>query len=198
MIQIGKLKTIQTVIVECGTYVEPQIIFTETLDTNLYEDITNNDNWMLLGLQHYDYLACRKQVMYRTAVIGFDKLDIEEQKCASKHFAVGKTDRDLVHTEAEQMANWNVFVSESQKIRLERWVKAKGYISYQLVPADSTDLALNTETLSKNFVEYGIESLAIDGVTGIYDWLTDVYPTKPYFNQTHSDNIMLILTTGVY
>jgi hypothetical protein len=196
--KIGKIINEPTMLVEAGQTSIAYYVIADTLDTNLYYDITSNMSWITIGRGFYDYLACRKQIMIRTATLGFDNLSLDEQKAASEHFAVGKASRDLVHSEAEQLVNWNIFVVESQRIRQERWVKAKGYISYQLAPVDSTDLALNTETLSKNFVEYGIEALAIDGVSGLYDWLTDVYPGKTYYNSTHKDNIMSILTTGTY
>ena len=198
MLKIGQRIQQIDVLIASDTYVDPLYVVSETLDEAEYIDITSNLAWMTIGLSFYDYLACRKQVMYRTAVIGFGNLSLEEQKVASQYFAVSKENRDLVHTEAEQMAYWNIFVVNSKNIREERWVKAKGYISYLLSPADSTDMALNTETLSKNFVEYGIESLAIDGVSGIYDWLTDVFPTKAYYNETYKNNVLSILQTGTY
>jgi hypothetical protein len=196
--KIGELKNKPTMAVDFGVSVDPYYVIGDTIDTDKYNDITSNSSFMNIGVNFIDYLACRKQVMIYTATIGFDNLSLDEQKIASEHYAVGKPSRDLVHTESEQLDYWKTFVIKSQKIRQERWTMAKGYISYQLSPADSTDLALNTETLSKNFVEYGIESLAIDGVSGLYDWLNDVYPNKVYYNQTHKDNIMSILTTGTY
>lgn len=198
MLKIGKIINEPTTLAEAGVQIIPYYVISEVLDTEVYQDITSNENWMNIGISFYDYLYCRKQVMYRTAVIGFNNLNTPEKECASKNFSVGKTDRSTVHSESEQLAYWEIFVEKSQKIRLERWVKAKGYISFHLEPVDSTDLAFSTETLSKNFVEYGIESLAIDGVSGLYDWLIDVYPTKTYYNETHKNNIMSILMEGYY
>jgi hypothetical protein len=196
MLKIGQRIQQQETLITSDTYFDPLHVISETLDETKYTDITSNEAWMSVGVSMYDYLFCRKQVMYRTAIIGFSGLTTEEKICASRHFAVDKPSRDSVHTEQQQMANWNVFVDLSKQIRYERWVKAKAYISYQLSPAESTDLALNTETLSKNFVEYGIEAMSIDGVEGIYDWLENTYPTKLYYNSTHKDNIMSILTLG--
>lgn len=198
MLKIGKIINEPTSLAEAGSPIVEYYVISENLDLNLYNDITSNEAWMTIGISFYDYLFCRKQVMYRTAAIGFANLSLEEKKYASEHFAVSKADRDTVHTEEEQLNNWEVFVQTSQRVRLERWVKAKGYISYHLNPVDSTDMALSTETLSKNFIEYGIESLAIDGVTGIYDWLENDYLNKSYYNETYKNNILLILQTGFY
>lgn len=198
MLKIGKIINEPTTLVEAGSESVQYYVIAEDLNTELYQDITSNEMWMSIGINFYDYLFCRKQIMYRTAVIGFDNLSLEEKECASKHFAVGKSSRDTVHTEQEQLSNWEVFVDKSQKIRLERWVKAKGYISFQLNPVDSTEMALSTETLSKNFVEYGIESLSIDGVTGIYDWLENDYTNRSYYNLTHKNNILSILQLGYF
>ncbi len=199
MLKIGKIINEPTMIVESGTYVTPYYIVTEELDTTLYVDITSNVNWMniVLNSYGYDYLYCRLQVKIRTATLGFDNLNDDDKKCASKHFVVSKENRNLVHSEIEQKRNWDTLINITKKNRLERWVNAKSYISYILSPIDSTDLALNTETLSKNYVEYGIESLATHGVNGLYDWLNSTYTEKTYYNEIHKEKIISILSTGI-
>lgn len=197
MLKIGKLKNIPTQLVEAGQ-TQQMYVVGETLDTDNYDDITSNVNWMTIGLDFGDYLACRYQVRVRTATVGFDNLSIEDQKCASEHFVVAKSDRDKVHTELEQKANWDIFVIFSREQRLKRWDKAKAYMSYVLSPAESLDVALGAEGYSKNYIEYGIESTAIDGVPGIYDWLETDFAAKPYYNETYKNNVLSILQTGTY
>lgn len=131
-------------------------------------------------------------------VTGFSGMTTEEKKVAATVFAVSASDRNEVFTEQENQSNWSIFVKNSLACRIERWNVAKSYISYQLDPIDSTDLALNTEPLSKNYIEYGIESMAIDGVTGLYDWLENEFTLKSYYNETYRDNIISILQQGFY
>ena len=61
-----------------------------------YVEITSNKNWMSIGLRKYDYLFCRNQVMMWTAVNGWGSLTTEEKEVASRHFAVGQTERDEI------------------------------------------------------------------------------------------------------
>ena len=198
MLKIGqRIAQIETLVTP-DMVIDPLYVVGETLDETKYTDITSNINWIEIGRQFMDYLACRYQVRVRTATIGFANLSLADQKCASEHFVVVKSDRDLVHTEDEQKANWDIFVIKSREQRLKRWDKAKAYMSYVLSPAESLDVALGAESYSKNFIEYGIESLAIDGVTGIYDWLEVDFAAKPYYNETYKNNVLSILQTGTY
>ena len=198
LLKIGELKTKRTTLLSDGESYNPEFIVTNNLDTELYNDITSNVNWFRHGINYYDYLFCRKQIMFRTAIIGFSSMTQDDKVVASKVFAVGKSDRDTVHTENEQINNWDTFVLVSQKTRQQRWGKAKSYISYLLNPIDSTDLALSTETYSKNYIEYGIEALDIDGVNGLYDWLNNDFTQKTYYNETYKNNILYILQYGFY
>lgn len=195
LLKIGKRLIEQT---KLGEVLPPYYVFSGSLDTNIYQDITSNSNWISIGVKSYDYLFCRKQVMMWTSVNGFSGLTLGEKQIAIQNFTVGKSDRDTIYSDGEQKEFWEVFVENSQKARERRWKAAKAYISYLLTPADSTDLALATETLSKNYIEYGIESLAIDGVNGLHDWLENVYPSKGYYVEEHKNKIMDILKDGIY
>jgi hypothetical protein len=199
MIKIGKLINEQQFIVAPDAILDPTYVFGETINEELYTDITSNESWLSIGLYNYDYLFCREQVKSRGLSLDYnDPKMIYELKSASEHFCTTKAFRDTVFSEAEQEKFWESFVSKAYQTRLDRWVKAKGYISYILAPSDSTDLALETELLSKNFVEYGIISVAVSGVNGLIDWLESTYLSKTYYNVTHKNNILLILTTGSY
>lgn len=199
ILKIGKYKLIPTdTLSEIGLESIPNYVVGEVIDDNLYYDITSNENWMTIGLSFMDYLACRNQIKYRTAIIGFDNLPLSEQLIAAKNFVVVKSDRDKVLTEQEQVNEWEWFVIFSREQRLKRWDKAKAYISYVLTPAQSVEVALESESYSKNFIEYGIESLSIDGVTGLYDWLENNFILKSYFNETYKNNILSILQKGFY
>jgi len=196
-LKIGKLKQEQITISNYNEITNQYYAISETLDLDLYYDITSNISWMTIGRNFYDYGFCRNEIKILTNTIGFGNLkDLEEQKCASQYFVVSKINRDLVHTELDQEKNWGNLIVETKRNREERWSKAKSYISYILQPIYSTDLALSTETLSKNFIEYGVESIIKDNVTGLFDWLNDTYPTKTYFTQLHKDKLISILSIG--
>ena len=196
MLKIGKIINEPTMVVESGTILPPKYVISEVLDLNNYIDITSNNTYIDIAIHEYDYLYVRNLIKTRTATLGFNNLSLEEQEVASKHFCVSKENRDLVHTEDEQKDNWTILISETQKNRLVRWVKAKSYISYKLAPLDSSDLAIETEILSSKFVEYGIESMSLSGVQGLYDWLETTYTGKTYYDVNDKDTIIRILKTG--
>lgn len=184
----------------------PYYVFSGSLDTNLYQDITSNVNWMEIGLRYYDYLFCRQQVILWTATNGFNNISTEDKNIASSIFAVSKQNRDLIHSEDQQQRNWKDFIESSQKAREKRWLEAKSYISYVLNPIDSLDLGISTSTLSDEYIIYGIEDFASDGMPGLFDWLgnTSIYDSgngysgKSYWNQVHQDRILDILKNGNY
>jgi hypothetical protein len=203
LIRIGEITVKPTRLTNTGV---PYYSFSGTLDTNIYTDITSNKNWMEVGKNHYDFLFCRNQVMTWTAVNGFNNLSEEEKEIASSIFAVGKTERDSIHTEEQQMGNWQDFIEKSQESRELRWKAAKAYISYVLSPIDGLDIAKSTNTLSDDYIIYGIEDFNSDGLPGLFDWLDGTssysggtgFSGKSYWVQEYEDNILKILRDGIY
>lgn len=174
-------------------------------DTEKYDDDTTITSWDMYGLQFKDYLYVRNEIMVIAATTGFSNLSTAEKEISSKHFTVNSTDRDTVHSDAEQQINWNVFVHKSVECRATRWEEAKGYISYVLPPADSIDLAKSSNELSQEYLIYGIEDNASDGIDGLFDYLEGTssyvglgYPAKSYWAQVHQDRMMDILRNGNY
>jgi hypothetical protein len=197
ILKIGELINKPNRVLNVGETSLPFYVFGENIDENLYEDITSNENWMSIGLHEYDYLFCRQQVRLRGEILDYnDPSNIDELRCASQYFCVIKTLRDLVHSEEEQIEYWSELILKTQKTRHQRWVKAKSYISYILHPLDSSNLAIETEALSTKFIEYGIESLVLNGVLGLYDWLETTYTEKSYYNANDRDVLLRILKTG--
>lgn len=203
LIRIGEIKIKPTKMNNTGN---PYYSFSGSLDTNIYEDITSNQNWMEIGINRYDYLFCRNQVMTWTAINGFSGMSQTEKEIASANFAVGKSNRDTVHAESEQASNWQGFIERSQDAREQRWRAAKAYISYVLTPPQGLDVAISTNLLSTEYITYGIEDYASDGVAGLLDWLgnTNVYSGgtgfsgKEYWIQEYTDNMLNILKNGNY
>ena len=207
MLKIGKLKQEQNEVMLVGHDYDPMYVIAENLDLDRYQDITSNQLWIDVGRLYYDYKFIRSQIQYRSAVVGFSNLDKTEQRAAAITYSVAKTDRDMILSEAEQLEAWKIFMEESSECRKKRWADTKNYISYYLAPADSLDLAESTNILSNNFLIYGIENFGTDGIVGLFDWLEntgiyatngDGYNSKIYYNETHKNNMMLILTTGKY
>jgi hypothetical protein len=210
LLRIGEILTKPTKLSSTG---KPYYIFTGvTFDDGKiepgksYTEITSNKNWMEIGKHYYDYLFCRNQVMTWTAVNGWTGLTTEEKEIAAQHFAVGPTQRNEVYTSDEQQQHWTQFIIEAEKTRNRRWHEAKGYISFTLPLIDSIDLGKSTNGLSNEYITYGIESYAKDGVDGLFDWLEGTsefsggtgYNGKSYYVSTHKDNIMSILRDGIY
>lgn len=197
-LKIGKYK--------CSDYDNnPTYQIAEVLDS-CYEDITSIKLWFSFEELKVDYLYARDRVMeYVVSIGGFSALTTDyDRKMVSQNFCVSKTDRDTVYSDTLQEKYWGEFVDASEKCRTQRWKLAKKYASYRLTPTDSTDLAEETRVLNEKYIEYGIESLAVDGKDGIYDWVkgegnytTNGFPSKTYYTVEIKDGIINILN-GIY
>jgi hypothetical protein len=182
----------------------PPWIINELVQNN-YSDITSISNWDTIGfnLKDYDYVRSRiREIVLST---GFSGLTQNEKIIASKYFLVDKLDRDSVMGEEEQIYCWNDLVVNSQDCRFSRWEAAKKYISYQLDPINSSDLAKSTSELCNDYINYNIITLSKDSISGLFDYLkgegnytTNGYPSKTYWTQENQDKIMDILENGNY
>jgi len=201
--KIGKLTTAQYVVLAPGQSTDPEIVVASSLDLAKYTDITSISSWHKYGKHYRDYLYTRYEIMVIAATTGFINLSTEDKELASMYFAVSKTDRDTVSTDAEQQANWNNFVKRAVTCRANRWAEAKGYISYVLSMPDSIDLGKSADVLSHEYLVYGVEDFASDGVDGLFDWLEGTstyvgggYSAKSYWTQVDQDKIIDILRNG--
>jgi hypothetical protein len=209
LLKIGKRIQKQTVL----NQTLPELyVFSGSLDTNIYNDITSNKNWIKIGVNHYDYLFCRNQVISwtyaKTTAIGqpFSGLTLEDQQWSARVFAVGKTERESVYTENELLGFWKEFVHNAAIVRGKRWEEAKGLVSYKLSISDSIDLAKSTNSLSNEYITYGIEDYTIDGVDGLFNWLEGTagfsggtgFNGKSYHTTGLTQDIMTILRDGIY
>lgn len=172
---------------------------------NGYADITSIVNWETIGFNLMDYNYVRNQMGLSVNQIGFNNLPLSEKIIASRYFLVGKSDRDTVVSEEEQIGYWNVLIENSQNCRFNRWEAAKKYISYTLPPVDSSNLAKSTSELCNDYINYNIITLSKDGISGLFDYLKGEgnyvnlgYPSKPYWTQENQDKIIDILENGNY
>jgi hypothetical protein len=208
MLRIGKRIEEQSY---AGQVLPSMYVFSGSVNETLYKDITDNKNWMTVGLNEYDYQFCRSQVMEWTQSEitkhnHFSGLTTDDQTYAAMTFSVTKTERDLIRTEVEQETDWARFVDNMRASRTDRWDSAKKWISYRLDPLDSIDIAETTNTLSNNYLLYGVESNADDGVDGLFDWLENTssysggtgFSGKTYWTQELQDGIIDILKNGNY
>jgi hypothetical protein len=187
--KIGELIDKPKFIVAPNAILNPTYVFGETINEELYEDITSNISWMTIGLTQYDYMYCRAQVRLRCSQMDLtDPKNIEELRVGSQYFCVNKEERSLVHSEEEQKKFWSKLILDTYNTRRDRWVKAKVYISYSLEPIDSNDLAIETEKMSTNFIEYGIETLL--------EWLSNEFTFKPYYTEERKNMLLSILNNG--
>lgn len=172
---------------------------------NNYEDVSSITNWDNYGSRLKDYNYIREQIKEITNTIGFYNLSFDEKIISSKYFVVGKSERDSVMSENEQYEFWDTLITESQNSRFIRWEHAKKYISYVLSPINSSDLAKSTSELCNDYINYNIITKVKDGISGLFDYLkgesdyiTNGYPSKPYWSQQDQDKLMDILENGNY
>lgn len=210
LIRIGEITTKPTRLNNTG---KPYYIFTgATFDGgkgtigDYYTEITSNKSWMEIGVKNYDYSFCRTQVMTWTAINNFSALTTEEKVVAATHFAVGPADRDTVLTNEEQQEAWSDLIIKTRKSRQLRWDAAESYISFTIPMPDSIDLGKSTNTLSNEYIIYGVESFEKSGEDGLFDWLGNTsafsggtgYNGKSYWTQEHQDKMLDILKNGNY
>jgi hypothetical protein len=178
-------------------------ISSNSIDSS-YEDISSILNWHTLGNSTgEDYNFIRERIQEIVFQVGFPNLSQEEKIIAAKLYLVGKSDRDIVLTEAEQVVAWDSIVENSLRCRQDRWSKAKSFISYNLTPMDSSDLAISTSELCLNYINYNITRNSTNGIDGLYDFLEGTsgysssgFPSKIYWTQSYQDRIMSYLTKG--
>jgi len=209
LLKIGKRKTIQTTL---GENLGDNYIFSGALDTNLYDDITSNESWITVGQSIYDFMFCRNQVMswtyVNTVVAGqpFSALTQEDQQWAARVYAVEKAERDSIFTQDELLGHWGTFIGNASESRKKRWAAAKSIASFQLPTADSIDLAKSTNSLSNEYITYGVEEYVSDGVDGLFDWVEGTagfsggtgFDAKLYHTSGLTQDIMTILRDGIY
>lgn len=204
-LKIGEIKIKQTTLVSEGEVVNPMYVFSQSIDYNLYNDITSLKSWSEIGSAYYDYNFCRSQIALLSSTIGWTGLTADEKIIAAKYFVVDKTKRDEVLTENQQVEFWSLLVTNSQDSRYKRWESAKQYISYKLSPLDASDLGKSTSELCSDYINYNIITKTKDGISGLFDYLKGEgdyvgsgYPTKSYWTQVDQDKIMDVLENGNY
>lgn len=183
----------------------PTYQYKEVLDAN-YQDISNVELWFAAqDFDSRDYLFCREGAIgYIANNGGFALLSDSEKQLAAQNFCVSKTDRDTIHTDAEQETNWYHFVIQSEACRKHRWDIAKSYLSFRLSITDSNNIAIETNILNEQYIKYGIETESLDGTAGLLDWVsgTSIYsgsgfPSKSYHTMELQNGILSCLT-GTY
>jgi hypothetical protein len=186
------------------------------VDVFNYVDISSIENWDRLYPQlNKDFLFIRQRIKEFLDVSHVDKngntikysdyMNYNDGVIASRYFLVDKSKRDEFLSESEQLFWWNVFVENSLNSRKKRWETSKSYISYNLSPQHSSDLAISTAELCNNYINYNIISKSKDGISGLFDYLRGIedfsangYPSKTYWTQEHQDRMLDILENGNY
>ncbi len=193
---------------------EPWIV--SNYDISGYEDITSIENWDILSHRlNKDFLFIRQRIkdivdysfVDRDGIVrtNSENLNLNDGIIASKYFLVSKSVRDNFLSENDQLFWWKILVEKSQNCRAKRWEEAKTYISYNLSPVDSSNLAISTTQLCNDFINYNIISKSKDGVSGLFDYLRGIedyslngFPSKSYWSLYHQNKLMDILENGNY
>jgi hypothetical protein len=182
-----------------------------------YVDISSIEDWDNLSTQiDKDYLFIRQRIKelvnefiyvdkYGVERYNSERLNLIDSTISSKYFLISKSLRDNFLSEIDQQFWWRVLIENSQQSRQIRWEAAKTWISYNLPPIDSSDLAKSTTQLCSDYVNYNIISKSKDGVSGLFDYLTGVedystsgFPSKSYWSQIYQDKLMDIIENGNY
>jgi hypothetical protein len=182
-----------------------------------YADISSIENWDNLSNQiDKDYLFIRQRIKELVNDFTYidkngvertnsERLNLSDSVIASKYFLIPKSLRDNFLSEVDQQFWWKILVEKSQQSRQIRWEAAKTWISYNLPPVDSSDLAKSTTQLCNDYINYNIISKSKDGISGLFDYLTGVedysnngFPSKSYWQQYYQEKLMDILENGNY
>ncbi len=112
--KIGKIKNERSTLVRVGDTVIPPTVISETLDLNLYDDITNIVNW-----DNYNYLTdlsnVREGIKSIYDSVGWSGLTSEEQIITSKYFVSSVSERNSVLSSDEQKEYGNSIFIRSNK-----------------------------------------------------------------------------------
>jgi hypothetical protein len=181
---------------------KPWIVADEIVEG--YADISTIANWDSIGRELKDYSFVRNEIKNVYDFLGNEGIGEDEAKILCQLFILPKDKRDIFYTEDEQKVLWSNFVNASMLCREHRWESAKNYISYFLEPADSSDLAFDTQLLCENYIKYNITEESISGKPGLIDYIksTSVYAdtgfsSKDYWSEELQTALLNILENGI-
>lgn len=203
--KVGVLKTYDpTKAIEVGN--DSPYIVAETLDLEKYNDITSIENLIKFCVD-FDYKKVTVILKDYVSTIGFENLSNDEKILACKRFLVPKEIVIQYLTEDEIKDAWSIQNIETRKARESRWNAIFNLLSFSLPKQYAFDLAFSVDSLglSNNYLIYGLEAEAIDGIPGLWDYFEGTstftgggFPAKEYWSQDLQDKIMLILRDGIY
>lgn len=181
---------------------KPWIVADEVVEG--YADISTIANWDSIGRDLKDYSFVRNEIKNLYDFLGNENIGEDEAKILCQLFILPKERRDIFYTEEEQKILWINFVNASMSCREHRWESAKNYISYFLEPADSSDLAFDTQLLCETYIKYNITEEAISGKPGLMDYIKGAsvyansgFPSKDYWSEELQTALLNILENGI-
>jgi hypothetical protein len=121
-----------------------------------------------------DYKTARVQIYVAMMTKGgFNNLSQEEKKIVSSWFLVGDNERDTVHTQAEQIANGEIFNKLSTEARIKRLTKVKMEV-YNRLSHDQINSILEIMLANKvmfTYINLGTEGTLEGDNEGLFDYI---------------------------
>lgn len=202
-LKIGELINKPNKVFNSGEVTDSPIVVSETIDTNLYTDITSIENWDKIGIDYIeDMNTLRDGIFTIVSNKGWSNLTVLEKEISSKWFCVDKVNRDEVNTDNEQKSNINrigknqlnkrsksfeeIFDYNKEsidkylnQIRISNSIKSTEFskVGYSNISTTS-----NTYTLLDNFVEVSIGSYYLNFNCNISGPNTGVINTSVFIN----------------
>ena len=143
----------------------------------------------------------------------FNTLNKRDKRTACYYLAVSDSIILILDTSKKHLAylykNYNKQAVIARQARFDNTIT---YLEINLPTSQAFDLANSLEmstsygvSIKNNYLTYGIESVANDGISGIIDFVmgtgsfvTTGFPSKPYFNKTLQNGVINILQFGIY
>lgn len=152
----------------------------ETVPAGFTEETTiaNFDLYWTRG--GIDFKKARAEIAVLVATTGFSNLSTDEKEIASKWFTVSKTDRDTVHSQAEQEANGLEYHCRSMSCRNDRITLAETLVYSRLSPADAGEVIgdLRAEQVVDEYIRHGLEGTESGDPEALYDYVEGTTGTK--------------------
>lgn len=73
-------------------YQHTQLVFTETIDSNLYDDVTTIGGWAIEGSRHFDYYYIRERIRDIVKATTFNTLSDYDKKIVADYCAADSSD----------------------------------------------------------------------------------------------------------
>lgn len=206
MWKLGRLKVVRDTIAQPGEIVDSEYLASESLDLNIYNDISSIKNWFECGMYvGKDYKFIRRRIQELTPLDndenGWNGLSQEEKFIVSRLKATNLSRvRDILGSNMDNFMTR--FDLDSQNCRIERFSMAKTILLNNVERIDAFLILqiLENDKLVDKYIYQGIEgTLDTDPIEGLFNFIEST-PLSHYSGQTQDpfgNNLGKYETTGI-